>query len=277
LKTPKLIKNYSDIFKEIPRLVRTRNYINHSLVKLKSIPRKVDNSNNWIRFPFYHYVYLDQRKNFSNQLDYMKKYGDFISLDTAVEMINSGEKIDGRYFCVTFDDGMDSCLDIAVPILNERNISAAFFIMTEYTSNVANKDGRIEAFIPGLKYKARYLSWSDCREMLNAGMIIGSHTRRHEKLINLSDGEVYDELKISKEIIENNLNIVCNHFAAPWGRPGIDYTQGRDDIIAAKVGYKSFLAVNRGPMTQGSSPYFINRDFFNAHDDISRLRYYFGE
>src|SRR5438309_164771 len=70
----------------------------------------------WIQVAFYHWVLDDQREVFRRQLESLRKYGDFISLDDAVELLRSGNRIGGRYFAITFDDGFKNCLANAVPV-----------------------------------------------------------------------------------------------------------------------------------------------------------------
>ena len=54
--------------------------MNNFFNEVKSFNKSMSHVNNCIQFPFYHYVFDDQRKNFEDQIRYMKKFGDFISL-----------------------------------------------------------------------------------------------------------------------------------------------------------------------------------------------------
>ena len=47
---------------------------------------------------------------FIRQLKDMKNFGEFISMDAAVELLTSKDPLEGRYFCLSFDDGMKSAL-----------------------------------------------------------------------------------------------------------------------------------------------------------------------
>ena len=74
----------------------------------------------------------DERRGFDAHLRYMSRHGDFISMDDAVQALVNPAGIGGRYFCVTFDDGVKNCVTNALPILVERRVPAAFFIATDY-------------------------------------------------------------------------------------------------------------------------------------------------
>ena len=70
-------------------------------------------------------------KGFERQIRYLKNFGEFIELNDATNLLNSGEEIKGRYFCLTFDDGYSSDIEIVLPELQEINAAATFFIGKE--------------------------------------------------------------------------------------------------------------------------------------------------
>lgn len=242
-------------------------------VSVLSLNRSIDNSSGWIRFPYYHHVFEDERRGFERQLDYLGNNGDFIPLDKAVELLESNEAISGRFFCITFDDGLRCCYDHALPILTEREIPATFFIVTGNTADTSIGETRIcRQLHPGLPYSYEYLTWSECAEMLKAGMTIGSHTCSHAKLNDLNADEIRCQLAESKEAIEKKLEVECKHFACPWGIS--TYFDNRAMDIAKEVGYRSFLMAQRGKSQVGSSPFAVRRDHMYAYWSNSQLRYF---
>jgi len=100
----------------------------------------------WVFFPLYHFIVDDERRGFDAHLRYMRRHGDFISMDNAVDALKNPGGIGGRYFCVTFDDGVKNCVTNALPILVERRAPAAFFIATEYVGLRLRATG--SAFVP---------------------------------------------------------------------------------------------------------------------------------
>ncbi|MBL6931674.1 MAG: polysaccharide deacetylase family protein [Rhodospirillales bacterium] len=240
-----------------------------------SMGRSIANSTGWIRFPYYHHVFDDERHGFARQIDYLKRFGDIIRLSDAVAMLESGDPIDGRYFCITFDDGFKNCLTNAVPILDEKNASASFFLPTSYidTDVVADRD-QLLGFFDHRQLLVEFLSWSDCREMIGANMEIGSHTVNHARLADLDDEKAREEMAVSKAIIEENTGAPCQHFCPPFGIPGNDFLPERDPDLARETGYRSVLSGSRGAMYQGGAPYMIQRDHFLANWGNSQLRYF---
>jgi peptidoglycan/xylan/chitin deacetylase (PgdA/CDA1 family) len=227
-----------------------------------------------IHFPYYHWVLDDERTGFDRQLRELKLLGDFISLDDAVTLLSSGEPIEGRYFCITFDDGFRNNLTTALPILVERDVSAAFFLPTSLIGLDLDRDwDRIARHYTGATggygQYFEYMNWNDVRELHATGMSIGSHTCGHVRLADLDDAAARREMADSKCVIEEQLHAPCRHFAAPFGRPGRDYVPQRDPEIARQLGYASFLTTCRGPNRGDASPLQIRRnDVLASHGPL---------
>jgi len=242
-----------------------------------SLGRSPAATSGWVRFPFYHHVFDDERKDFERQLDFMAGHGDFIGLDDAVAMLAAGDPIDGRYFCITFDDGFKNWHTNAMPVLLDKNAPAAFFLVTGYIGTSVEHDReRLLGFYDSGDLLMEFLDWDDCREMISAGMTFGSHTVNHVHLADLDEAGVEAELKGSKQAIETELSRACDHFCCPFGREGIDFLAHRDPDIARRVGYKSFLSGHRGAMTQGGSEMMVKRDHLLAGWGNYQLRYFFS-
>jgi peptidoglycan/xylan/chitin deacetylase (PgdA/CDA1 family) len=131
-----------------------------------SIGRNIHRTSGWIRFPYYHHVFDDERHGFGHQLDYPRGFGEFISLDDVVGLRDSGETIAGCYFCITFDDGLKNCLTNGVPILLGKSAPAAFFMTTGYIDNDPEKNReKLLGFFDHGKALMEFLSWQDCHDM----------------------------------------------------------------------------------------------------------------
>ena len=142
----------------------------------------------WLRFPYYHHVFDDERAGFARQIRYFKNIADVISIDDAVALLESDAPIDGRYICITFDDGFKNWIENAVPILVEEKAVAAFFVAAGYIdTNLKDDQEKLLAFYDDGRRLLEFLSWEDCRTMIGAGMTIGSHSVDHVHLMDLSD------------------------------------------------------------------------------------------
>jgi peptidoglycan/xylan/chitin deacetylase (PgdA/CDA1 family) len=254
---------------------KVRTILRNSAVLSLSLGKSIGHSTGWIRFPYYHHVFSDERLGFIRQLAYLKNFGDFISLEQVVELLTAGKPINERFFCITFDDGIKSCYDYALPILAEREISATFFIITEYTADTNAGEERIcRPLHSKATFSYEYLTWQECAEMLSAGMSIGSHTCSHTRLMDLDKDEVRRQLLESKQTIEEKLAVECRHFACPWGGPDKDFHTLYHTNIAKEIGYKTFLTARRGMNRQKDSLYAIKRDCIFANWGNYQLRYF---
>ena len=258
---------------------RLRTGVRDGAVTVLSASRSVP-GHNWIRFPYYHHVFDDQRAGFEAQLRWMKSISEPISLDEAAALLDDDAAINGRYFCVTFDDGYKSCVTNALPILAEQAVPAAFFVPTAFVGAAGgerhpNLLGRITAYD---RFLTEFLDWDDCRRLVQAGMTVGSHTVTHPRLVDLPAPDVERELLESKQTIERRLGEECRHFACPKGRPGVDFLERRDTNIAARLGYRSFLTTRRGGVHQHQhcDPMLIPRDHVIASWSVRQLQYFFS-
>lgn len=66
--------------------------------------------------------------NFKKQLEFLKTTGTFITPKQLLEDYENILKSDENYYLVTFDDGLKEQYNLALPILQELNIDAIFFI-----------------------------------------------------------------------------------------------------------------------------------------------------
>ena len=86
---------------------------------------------------------------------------------------------------ITFDDGNASDVEIAMPALLERKMTASFFVCA----------GRVGA--PG------YLDAPAIRRLLAAGMRVGSHGMHHVDWRTLDDSSLHVEVAVAKRKLED--------------------------------------------------------------------------
>lgn len=253
---------------------RIRRVLRDTTVCTLSIFRSIPRSS-WLRAPFYHHVFDDQRKAFAAQLRFMKNLGDFVSLDEAVGLLEGERPLRGRYFCLSFDDAFRNTVTNALPILLDHGATAVLFIPTGFIADGAENPVRAD-FYPHVRVPIAFMSWEECRAWAAAGMEIGSHTVTHVPPMRLTDAQFREELRTSKEVLEQRLGRPCAHFACPYGRPGIDFDAGRHPGLASAAGYATFLTTRRGSVHRRSTPYAFDRDHTIASWSTSQLRYFFA-
>lgn len=272
------IRTYRAFMAGESAVAQVRNAARACAIAGLSLTRSPTRRDGWVRFPYYHHVFDDERAGFERQLRYYRNIGDIIGIDDAVAMIDAGTPIDGRYICITFDDGFKNWIENAVPILAGEDAVAAFFVATGYIGTDLERDrDRLLAFYDDGERLMEFLTWDDCRQMTAAGMTIGSHSEGHVHLKDLSDADALAELARSRETIERETGAPCRHFCCPFGRAGIDYEPDVHPALARDAGYVSFLTGHRGANTQGGSAFDIRRDHVLANWGNFQLRYFLGD
>ena len=120
----------------------------------------------------------------------------------------------------------------------------------------------------------RSLTWAQCREMAESGLMdIGSHTHTHT-IMTLLGAAAPGELARSKELVEKNVGRPCDLFCYPNG----DY----DDYSAATTaqlktaGFKCGLTTVAGFVKPGDDPYTLLRFGTDDRDSFEKFRMTFS-
>lgn len=274
------IKRYTDFIYNESFSNSIRNLSRKIAIAALSVRYNVSDSNNWIKLPYYHHVFDDEKKNFERQLKYLKNFGEFVSIEQVCELIEGKEPIDGRFFCISFDDGFYNCYSNMMEITISLDIPVIIYLPTDYIGLDINNQqdiSKIKKFHPEDPKFLSFLNWDNCKEMLSNNVTFGSHTCSHANLSKLSSTEIEFEMKQSKQMIEEKLQVTCNHFACPWGRTGIDFNSEITSEIAINIGYKSFATTNRGKMGKGGNLYLLKRDHLIAGWENFQLKFFFGK
>ena len=138
-------------------------------------------------------------------------------------------------------DSLKNRVDYSVMIrnilksLHSQDIDATLKLVQDLTCDVDIEQ------IPSTRYK--FLSWEQIQELVEMGMIIGSHSSSHYLLSGLSDEEAFDSILNSKKEIEGKTKSECKYFSYPNGRLQ-DFGE-RDIKLLKKLGFK--FAVSQIP------------------------------
>lgn len=100
---------------------------------------------------------------------------------------------------LTIDDGNSSDVEIILPSLLEHGMKASFFVC------------------PGNFDRPGYLTAKNVRDLSQAGMIVGSHGMYHRDWRHLKDEELYEDLSVSKELLEQEIGQSVTQAACPKG------------------------------------------------------------
>ncbi len=125
---------------------------------------------------------------------------------------------------LTFDDGNASDFEIALPMLVDRGMRAAFFICS----------GRLG--------EATFLDSQQVRELDRRGMEIGSHGVGHLPWRSLDDHRLTEELRASRAALKSVCGSVVDAAACPFGSYDRRVLRALD-----AAGYRTVFTSDGGP------------------------------
>lgn len=145
---------------------------------------------------------------------------------------------DGRsnFIQLTFDDGWRGSVDIAGPLLAERGLQACLFVTT------------------GLIGAPRFLTAAELSSLPRETFHVGSHTVSHPFLNELHDAQVADELRRSKDDLEDIVGYEVDSVSIPNGAG-----DARVIRIAADCGYRFIHTSDVHRNTGARGPLAIGR------------------
>ena len=152
------------------------------------------------------FKYINTPQSFEENIKTLLENGyTFISFKELNDINNEKIKLPEKPILINMDDGYYSNYEYIYPILQKYNIKASIFIITD----------KIEKEINGIKY----LSWKQCLEMQNSGLVeIFSHSKRHVLYDKLPVRALRDDVIASYKVIEEYLgNKPLKVFAYPYG------------------------------------------------------------
>ena len=110
------------------------------------------------------------------------------------------ESFGDKSVCITFDDGCETDLISAAPILKELGFSATSYLTVEFLGK------------PG------YMSHTQVRELHALGFEIGCHSLTHPYLTDVDDNRLHEETAGAKDMLEQIAGVRVDHFSCPGGR-----------------------------------------------------------
>jgi len=154
----------------------------------------------------------------------------------AVPVSNLASDFSGGTFAITFDDGWESDYTEAFAALREVGMRATFFV------------------VPNDVGTPSHLSWAQLREMVGAGMEVGSHSLTHPFMHRLDRAGLEREFGESKAILEARLGQPVRAASLPRGwEPPVFQDVLRD------LGYRVFCTSRVGWWYPGASPLAMPR------------------
>ena len=179
-----------------------------------------------------------------------------ISLGELQERLRTAQPCE-HCVAITFDDGFRDFYLHAYPILNRYGFTATVFLPTAFIGTTRQEfDG------------TPCMTWSEVRELNATGISFGSHTVTHPRLRDLPRVKIEDELRRSRETIEENLGTKVDSFAYPFAFPETDMEfRALLTQVLETTGYANGVCTTIGRAEALRSRLFMKRLPVNSCDD----------
>lgn len=147
---------------------------------------------------------------FERQMAWLAEAG--YHTNSLTEYLNDNQANAGKKIVLTFDDGFRALAKNALPVLQRFGFTATVYPVADYVG----RENRWDVNFFGRR--TMHLDWGELRDLIAAGWEVGSHSLRHAYLPSLPEAELLDDLRRSREILEDHLNIPVRHLSLPFGR-----------------------------------------------------------
>lgn len=184
-------------------------------------------------------------ENFRAHLNTLKQKNIKVTtLGALVDLLQSGKPLPEHYAVLTVDDGYESFLSGAMPLLREFGYPVTLFVNT----NAVGGRG--------------YLGWPELASLVKEGVELGNHTASHPHMTDLLPGEsrlawkerLRTDLERSEEAFRSNLSQAPELFAYPYG----EYSPEVQKLVR-EFGFKAAIAQQSGVVTEGADLFALPR------------------
>jgi peptidoglycan/xylan/chitin deacetylase (PgdA/CDA1 family) len=175
--------------------------------------------------------YILPLATFRRQMEWLKQ-SNFRGLDVSQALTYPSQPA----VCITFDDGCETDLIAAAPVLQEFGHNATFYVTAGFLDT------------PG------YLTSAQLRDLNAQGFEIGCHSMTHAYLSDLGEADLKREIVDAKDRIEQIVGHKIDHFSCPGGR----YNQ-RTIEMARRAGFKTVANSEFHANTPATNPYELGR------------------
>lgn len=191
---------------------------------------------------------------FAEQMRHLHEAGyQTVSFLQAVQGVGGVTEFPSKVVVITFDDGFEDNFLHAYPAMARYGFTGCFFVPSAFIASGSN----------GHPPEERPMSWVQLQELLQAGHEIGAHSISHVKLTKLALDQMVQEVRGSKEMLEQVLQRPVDFFCYPSG----DYNEAVRDTVQT-CGYFGACTVKPGANHPGMDRFALKRTEVSAFDSV---------
>ncbi len=200
--------------------------------------------------------------DFARQADWLARHRTVLPLREALEQLDGSGRLRRGSVALTFDDGFTSVYEHALAVLQRHRLPATVFLVAQTLTPQGREVDwvRTPPAVP-----LRTLTRDQVLEMQDAGIDFQSHSWAHRDLPELDPDTCEQDLRESRELLEDLL-----------GRPvhSLAYPRGLHDekvrAAARRAGYRHAFALPE--QTEPPGPYAVPRVGVHGGNSLQTVR-----
>jgi peptidoglycan/xylan/chitin deacetylase (PgdA/CDA1 family) len=169
-----------------------------------------------------------------------------LTVSDLVAACSGQAQLPPRPVVITFDDGFADFLG-AAETLAEQGLPSTLYVTT---GALRGQPRPPQMALP----PAPMLDWTELDHLMELGVEIGAHTHTHRQLDTMRAGDVAEELRRSKDMLEQACGRPIPSFAYPHG-----FQSGKTRRLVASAGHASACAVMNAFSSDGDDIFALAR------------------
>lgn len=200
--------------------------------------------------------------SFAAQMDYLShSVHTILSVTQLIHALGGKTPLPERPVVLTFDDGYADFYHSALPVLSRHNLTATVYVVTGCV-------GRTSLWLQRERQTGRaILTWNQIAEISDSGIECGAHTHSHPKLDTLPLTMAREEIRLSKDLLEQHLGQQVTSFAYPYGYYTSDIRR-----LVKEAGFTSACAVNYAMCSDKADHFTLERLAVTPNMDMKTFR-----
>ncbi len=166
-----------------------------------------------------------------------------------------------RPVVITFDDGYQNIHANAWPILRMVGVPAAVFVVSRFI-------GGSNEWEPANERRLPLMTGDELRQLDSAGITIGSHGATHRPLDRIGDDEARNELRESRDALEQLLGHPVYYLAFPYSNQSM-----RVRRLAREAGYRACVRGSGRMNFRRTDPCGLRRIQVDHQTTVEQLRW----